>query len=492
MRPASVRDVAAAVGGRVSDPAPGGAASTDIRGVSIDSRSVAPGDLFVALAGTRVDGHDFVEDAFAHGAAAAMVASDRLPASAQTQTPAVPGPLVIVPDPGAALLSLAAAERATATATVVGITGSTGKTSTKDFAGAVLETTLRTVRSPASFNNEIGLPLTILSAPPDAQALVLEMGARGRGQIRALCDIARPTIGIVTNVGVAHMQLFGSQEAIRDAKAELPEALPDDGVAILNADDPVVRAFVRRTHARPVLFGLGDADVTAADVDVDPATGRASFTLRTPSGEGRVGLRAPGAHMVPNALAAAALGDAMGIPFDAIARALGRAALSAGRMEVLAAPMGVRVVNDAYNANPTSMAAALRAARAMAGAGRCVAVLGGMAELGPIGPAEHERVGELVVRLGVDDLVAVGSAAAVIAASAEREGMEPERIVRASGADEALDAVRSLLRPGDVVLVKASRVEGLDRLARALASEGANVSAGANGSARSAGAGAAR
>jgi UDP-N-acetylmuramoyl-tripeptide--D-alanyl-D-alanine ligase len=473
-------DVADAVGGRLIGPLAPGTGAGEVRGVSIDSRSVAPGDLFVALPGTRVDGHDFVEAAFAGGAAAAMVAADRMDALRNT-----PGTLVVVADPGAALLRLAAAERAGATATVVGITGSTGKTSTKDFAGAVLETTLRTVRSPASFNNEIGLPLTILSAPPDTQALVLEMGARGPGQIRALCDIARPSIGVVTNVGVAHMELFGSREAIRDAKAELPEALPARGVAILNADDPVVLAFAERTPARSVLFGLGDADVAATDVALDPATGCASFTLRTPSGEGRVGLRAPGAHMVPNALAAAAVGHAMGVPFEAIAGALGEAVVSAGRMEVLSAPMGVRVVNDAYNANPTSMAAALRAARAMAGAGRCIAVLGGMAELGAIGPAEHERVGELVVRLGVDDLVAVGPSAAVIAASAEREGMEPDHIVRASGADEALDAVRSLVRTGDLVLVKASRVDGLDRVARALASSAAN------GAARSAGTGAA-
>ncbi len=490
MRPASVRDVADVVGGRLvgTERAGGpqtGRAPAEVVGVSIDSRTVAPGDLFVALPGTRVDGHDFVDDAFDRGAAAAMVAADRLP-SVAAGAAGPSGPLVVVSDPGLALLRLAGAERATSTATVVGITGSTGKTSTKDFAGAVLETTLRTVRSPASFNNEIGLPLTILSAPPDTEALVLEMGARGPGQIRALCDVARPSIGIVTNVGVAHMELFGSPEAIRDAKAELPEALPGDGTAILNADDPVVRGFAARTRARCLLFGLGDADVTAADVHVDPATGRASFTLRTPAGEGHVGLRAPGAHMVPNALAAAALGHAMGVPFEGIAGALGAAALSAGRMEVLAAPMGVRVVNDAYNANPTSMSAALRAARAMAGAGRCIAVLGGMAELGDIGAVEHERVGELVVRLGIDELVAVGSAAALIAASAEREGMEPERILRASGAEDALEAVRSRVRPGDVVLVKASRVEGLDLVARALAS------ADPNGSARSAGAGAAR
>ena len=458
MRARTLSQVAAAVGGRVVEAD----AHAQVRAVSIDSRTSRPGDLFVALAGERTDGHGFVEAAFEAGASAAMVSTGR-------GGPTLHGPIVEVHDTGRALMVLASAERDDLTASVVGITGSTGKTCTKDFARAVLGSRMPVAASPASFNNEIGLPLTILSATTETRALVCEMGARGAGHIRALCEVARPQIGVVTNVGLAHIGLFGSREAIAEAKAELIEALPGDGVAVLCADDPVVTAYADRTRARVLLFGLdAHAEVRAQDVSIAGTSGLASFVLVTPGGDARVTLRVPGGHMVANALAAAAVGWTLGVDPDSAAQALSAATVSAGRMEVFETPDGTRVVDDSYNANPASMAAALEAARVMAGAGRFVAVLGWMAELGSASTREHERLGELVARLRVDALVAVGEAAAPIAEAALRAGMDPGRILTCADAARATEAALELARPGDLVLIKASRVAGLDRVARAL------------------------
>jgi UDP-N-acetylmuramoyl-tripeptide--D-alanyl-D-alanine ligase len=466
VRPRTLADVAGAVQGRILPPT---AAYALVTGVAIDSRAARPGDLFVALAGTSSDGHDHVDHAVRLGAAAALVRDDRAGTLSS-------GPLVVVPDPARALIALASEERNTLTARVVGITGSSGKTITKDFTSAVLARRYRVVSSPASFNNEIGLPLTILGAEPGTEALVCEMGSRGPGHIRLLCGIARPEIGVVTNVGVAHMELFGSPEVLREAKAELPEALPPDGVAVLNADDAVVRTFASRTPAKPVFFGTG-ADLAPEAIEVSRSTGRARFVLRTPEGSAPVELPAPGEHLVSDALAAAAVGWVLGVAVEDIAAGLAGAELSRGRMEVLETHQGLRVINDAYNANPASMAAGLKAARWMAGDGRFVAVLGQMAELGPIASREHERVGELLARLGVDGLVVVGPEARLIAVGAEREGVEPERIVVAGSVDEAVTAVRSLTGPGDLVLVKGSRVAGLERVAQGLAAIGDGTAA---------------
>jgi UDP-N-acetylmuramoyl-tripeptide--D-alanyl-D-alanine ligase len=264
------------------------------------------------------------------------------------------------------------------------------------------------------------------------------------------------------------MEMFGSPEAVADAKAELVEALPSDGVAVLNEDDPVVRGFAARTRASVLSFGTASgAEVRGEDLRLDPG-GRASFTLRGPGGSERVELAVPGEHMASNALAAAACGVALGLSEGECAAALKGARVSAWRMETFETDDGVIVINDAYNANPTSMAAALKAARWMAGRGRCVAVLGEMAELGTVADREHERVGELVARLRIDRLVTVGEGARRIAAGALREGVEPDRVMTVDGRQEALAAARESLGPGDVVLVKGSRVAGLERLAEAL------------------------
>lgn len=468
MRSLPVGEVARIVGGRLR---PGAEATTPVANVVVDSREAGPGTLFVALAGSR-DGHLFVEDALGRGATAALVATGwagRAATSSSGWETHRTGGVIEVEDPARALMTLASEERSGLAATVIGVTGSTGKTCTKDFIAAVLSTRFQVVASPASYNNEVGLPLTVVSADVRTEALVCEMGARGIGHLRLLCEIARPHVGVVTNVGVAHMELFGSVENIREAKAELVESLPGDGTAVLNADDPVVLGYAARTRARPLFFGR-DGDVRASDVSVDPSTGRASFRLTTPNGSGAVTLPVAGEHMVWNALAAGAVGHAMGLSADEVVTGLARARVQRGRMETSVAQAGFRVIDDTYNANPTSMAGALKAARGMAGEGRLIAVLGHMAELGPIAGDEHERLGELLARLGIHTLVSVGTQARGIAAGAVREGMEPERVLACEDADDAVAAVRRIARPGDLVLVKGSRVARLERVAQALRS----------------------
>jgi UDP-N-acetylmuramoyl-tripeptide--D-alanyl-D-alanine ligase len=361
---------------------------------------------------------------------------------------------------------------------VVALTGSAGKTSTKDLIAQLLRRHGPTVWTPGSLNNEIGLPLTAMSADETTRHLVLEMGARGKGHIRYLTDLTPPRVGLVLNVGTAHIGEFGGREAIAEAKGELVEALPaaaEGGIAVLNADDPLVRAMATRTKARTALFGeAADADVRAENVRLADG-GRPSFTLHTPTGCSEVTMRLYGEHHVSNALAAAAVAHELGMSVDEIAVALSEAGqLSRWRMEVTERADGVTVVNDAYNANPESMRAALRALVAMGKAGeaeggRTWAVLGPMAELGEESLAEHDAVGRLAVRLNVSKLVAVGGQeAAWLDMGAKNEGSWGEESVHVSDVRAAVDLLRSELRPGDVVLVKASRSVGLERVAQAL------------------------
>ncbi|MFI1967732.1 UDP-N-acetylmuramoyl-tripeptide--D-alanyl-D-alanine ligase [Streptomyces cinnamoneus] len=460
----SLADVAAIVGGQQHDiPDPG---LTVTGPVVIDSREVRPGSLFAAFAGEHVDGHDFAERAVAAGAAAVLASRP------------VGVPAVVVDDVVAALGKLARAVVERLGTTVVALTGSAGKTSTKDLVAQLLTGIGPTVWTPGSLNNEIGLPLTALRADAGTRHLVLEMGARGIGHIRYLTELTPPRIGVVLNVGTAHLGEFGGREQIAQAKGELVESLPgeaDGGIAVLNADDPLVRAMSARTKARTVLFGeAADAHVRAEDVRLD-ALGRPSFTLHTPTGCGNVTMRLYGEHHVSNALAAAAVAHELGMPVSEIASALsGAGQLSRWRMEVTERADGVTIVNDAYNANPESMRAALRALVAMGEAaqargGRTWAVLGRMAELGEESLAEHDAVGRLAVRLNVSKLVAVGGReAAWLRMGAYNEGSWGEESVHVSDAQAAVDLLRSELRPGDVVLVKASRSVGLERVAEQL------------------------
>jgi len=454
MRPTTVGAIAAAVGGAVRD-----GAETAIASVATDSRAVRPDGLFVALAGDRLDGHDYVQDALERGAAAVLVRAG-FPVDA---------PAVHVRDTGRALLDLGAVERRGFDGTVVAITGANGKTSTKDMTGAVIGGRHRTHVSPSSFNNEVGLPMTLLGAPPDTEVIVAELGARHLGDARELCDVALPQIAVVTNVGLAHLEVFGSWEAIVEASAEPVDALPAEGVAVLSADDPVVASYAERTPARVVMFGrTAEADVRADGVALD-RDGTASFDLHHRDARARVRLGVPGEHMVSNALAAAAVGLELEVPLDEAASALAEARITRWRMQTAGTPSGVRVVNDAYNANPESVAAALKTARWMAVHGRVIAVLGQMAELGPIAATEHERVGELAARLPVDRLLAIGPDAKAIVVAAVREGVEPDAAVAYDDLDAALADVVAHAAPGDVVVVKGSRVAGLEVLGERLA-----------------------
>ena len=444
-------EIAAAVGGELD--------GNDVLASSVttDSRLAEPGALFVALRGEHADGHDFVADAHARGAVGAIV--ERLAG----------GTTVTVPDTGRALLDLGADERTRMSGTVViGITGANGKTSTKDLAGALLGTRFRTHASPASFNNEIGLPMTLLGAAEGTEVVVAEMGARRAGDITLLCEVARPDVVVVTNVGVAHMEIFGSWDEIVRAGAEPVGWLGSKGVAIVNADDPVVRGYAARTSAHVVTFGVdAGAQVRAEDVTLGPDA-RASFELVHGSDREPLELAVPGEHMVANALAAAACGLVRGMTVAECATALKGARISAMRMETFTTPTGVLVLNDAYNANPESMAAGLKTARRMATGRRLVAVLGHMAELGPIAFREHEKIGELVVRIGTDRLITVGQEARAIARAAVREGQLPEDTATYDDPAEAAADVRSWAGRGDVVLLKGSRVIALERVAEAL------------------------
>ncbi|MBY6362371.1 UDP-N-acetylmuramoyl-tripeptide--D-alanyl-D-alanine ligase [Rhodococcoides corynebacterioides] len=492
MRALSIGEIAEIVGGTLHDvPDP------DVRvtgTVEFDSRKVTPGGVFLALPGERVDGHDHAADAVAAGAVVVLATRPvGVPAVVVEPTPRPDLPAYDPAGAGPAVLTaLAALASASVTGliddglTVVGITGSSGKTSTKDLIRAVLERAGTVVAPPGSFNNELGHPWTVLRADETTRFLVLELSARGRGHIAQLARIAPPRIGVELNVGTAHLGEFGSRENIAEAKSELVQALPaaaDGGVAVLNADDRLVAAMAEKTAARVVSYGHGgSADVRATDVVLD-AEARASFTLHTASGSAPVALQVHGEHQVSNALSAAAVGLECGMAVDDIAAALGDArAASERRMDVRTRPDGVTVINDSYNANPDSVRAALKALVTMARADRSSArrswaVLGEMAELGEDSVIEHDRIGRLAVRLAVDKLVVVGTGRPShgMHQGAVMEGSWGDESVLVPDAEAAVALLREQVAPGDLVLVKASQSVRLWTVAEAvLAEQGEN------------------
>ncbi len=461
MIPMSLPEIAAVVGGAVHDDT-----GVTVTGPAFhDSRHGEPGGLFVAVAGEHVDGHDYAAGAVDSGAAAVLA-----------QRP-VGRPAVVVADPYAALAALAShVVRALPGLQVVGITGSQGKTSTKDLLAQVLATAGNTVATHGSFNNELGLPLTVLRAEPDTRFLVLEMGARHRGNIRELCEIARPGVALVLNVGKAHIGEFGGQHVIAETKGELVESLPEGGTAVLNLDDPLVAAMAERTSADVRTYGEdASADVRIVELALDDA-GCPIFELATGSGSARIALQLLGEHQAGNAAAAAAVALTLGMDLDSVATALNSASnASRWRMEHRERDDGVLVINDAYNANPDSMRAALKTLAAIArgrGPGtRSVAVLGEMRELGESSREEHDAVGRLAVRLDISQLVVVGEPARPIHLGACLEGSWGEESVFVPDNDAALAWLHGHLQPGDVVLVKASRAAALERVAEALLEE---------------------
>jgi UDP-N-acetylmuramoyl-tripeptide--D-alanyl-D-alanine ligase len=425
-------DLAAAVGGHLEGP------DVVVDGAAIDSRALRAGQLFVPVVAER-DGHDFIPAALAAGATAYLTTGVRHGATA-----------VVVEDTVVALQAAGRHARAQLPAPVVGVTGSVGKTSVKDLLAAALGSWFRTTASERSFNNELGVPLTLLGAPDGTEAVVVEMGARGVGHIAELCAIASPTIGIVTRVAAVHTEVFGHIDEVARTKGELVESLPFSGTAVLNADDDRVAAMAGRTTAAVLTYG-STGEVRALDLTLDDAL-CPRFRLVTPWGEADVALAVRGLHQADNALAAAAAALAAGVDLAAVAMGLGAAELSPWRMDLRTTPSGARVLNDAYNANPTSVVAALDSLAALPAARR-IAVLGVMAELGPDEADHHADVVAHAHRLGIE----------VIALGTELYGSD-----RAVDDVEAAVAAVGDLGPDDAVLVKGSRVAGLERLAERL------------------------
>ncbi|AEV82655.1 UDP-N-acetylmuramoyl-tripeptide--D-alanyl-D-alanine ligase [Actinoplanes sp. SE50] len=449
MIPMTLAEIAAVTGGHLVNS---DGSETVTGGVEYDSRRVGPGGLFVAFAGEKADGHDFGPKVVAAGAAGVL----------GTRDAGAPG--VVVEDQLAALAKLAhEVLTRLPELTVVGLTGSSGKTTTKDYLGQLLSRLGPTVAPAGSLNNELGFPYTVLQAGRETRFLVLEMGARGIGHIRYLTGIARPSIGLVLNVGAAHLGEFGSIEGTARAKGELVEALPADGVAVLNADDPLVAAMASRTGARVLRVGeAADADLRATGVTVDSA-GRASYVLHHGLEVRNVRLGVAGRHQVANSLAAAAAALTAGMPLDDLATALGEVGIVSGRrMDVIERPDGVTVVDDSYNANPSSTAAALHALAAMGAGKRTTAVLGYMAELGEHEVSGHAEVGRLAAELGVDRLIAVAdNARPILDGAAAAPGWRGTALFAADQA-AAIEILQSDLRADDVVLVKGSRYRTWD------------------------------
>jgi UDP-N-acetylmuramoyl-tripeptide--D-alanyl-D-alanine ligase len=506
----TVAQIAEIVGGTLADISARDAAALHVTGtVEFDSRAIGPGGLFLALPGARSDGHDHAASAVAAGAVAVLAARPvGVPAivvapAGERGDGGLAGVLEHDTDGSGAAVLAALARLATAVAdelvagglTIVGITGSSGKTSTKDLVAAVLAPLGEVVAPPGSFNNELGHPWTVLRATRSTDYLVLELSARHPGNIAALAAVARPAIGVVLNVGTAHLGEFGSREAIARTKAELPQSVPASGVVILNVDDPAVAAMAAQTAARVVRVSrAGGAperaheapDIWAGDASLDELA-RPRFTMHAGGGQTQVRLGVYGDHQITNALCAGAVALECGAGLAQVAAALsGGGPVSPHRMHVVNRTDGVTVIDDAYNANPDSMRAGLQALAWIARGGdrgdarRSWAVLGEMAELGQDAIAEHDRIGRLAVRLDVTRLVVVGNGRPMSAmhGGAVMEGAwgswsaAADRVaVRVPDADAALALLRAELGPGDVVLVKASNAAGLGALADALAAD---------------------
>ncbi len=460
----SVGDVVRWTGGSLV----GGGETVALCGVSIDSRAVARGELFHAIAGPNHDGHDFLTEAIARGAAALIVERGR-PLPAPLAVPAV-----AVGDTTRALGALAAGHRSQFDGPVVAITGSNGKTTTKEMCAAILSVAAPCHRTPGNLNNQYGLPLTLLGRGEADRALVVELGMNQRGEIARLVEIAKPTVGVITNIGTAHIEFLGSREEIAREKGDLIEHLPAEGTAVLNADDPLALAQRGRTRASVISFGTAiDADVRGGDIEWSDDRGY-RFELETPRGRGTIEVKGLGPTTVHNALAAAAAALAAGASIADIAKGLADYRGIQGRLERRELRDGITLIDDTYNANPQSMEAALHLLAERKGARRAVAVVGDMGELGETAEAAHAEVGRLAASLGIDLLIALGARAKTVTAGAIDAGMDPARAVAAGDHADAGARAREFLAAGDTVLVKGSRAMRMERVVEAIAPERAN------------------
>lgn len=428
-----------------------------VTNVVVDSHDVTSGSLYVAIVGERVDGHDFAAMAIDKGAV--VILAER----------PLDVPCIVVPDSVRALGELASHARDQLGCTVIAITGSSGKTSTKDLLANVLGRFGETVAPPGSFNTEVGVPLTMLRADESTRYLVLEMGMRGIGHIEYLCKLSKPSIGVLLNIGSAHMGMLGSIESLAQAKSEVIAGLPTDGVAILNGDDQLVMQQESKTSARIVRFGqAANATVRATNVTLDQMA-RPTFILNYSGNQAEVSLLTHGEHFVSNALAVAAVALELGIELDDVAAALSDATIpSKWRMEVEQTSSGMTIINDAYNANPESMSAALQTLEVMGATHATWAVLGEMLELGDDSQGAHEAVGRQVADLGITSLLCVGDGAEPIYQAAIAAGFPTQQAHFSKDCDDAIAVLHEELRSGDIVLIKASRGIGLERVAAAL------------------------
>lgn len=464
MRNVSLKQVADATGGTLA----GEWARLGVSSVGTDTRALSHKDLFVALSGPNFDANGFLDDAVKAGARAAVVSS-RSPLARDFHERNPEFPIVMVKDTERALGDLAAFVRKGLELTAIGITGTTGKTCTKDYLAAIMSVEKNTISTPGSYNNEVGLPLTIFEARKKDQVLVAEMGARRAGDIKRLAEIVMPRAGIITNVGPGHLELFKTLETVARTKAELARCLPEDGDLLLNASDPWTKKIARESRARVTRYGRGRGTAYRAErVSLD-SMARPSFELQGPGFEVEVRLPAVGRHQVENAVAAAACAHVLGVEPESIRTGLESATLSRWRTECIECEAGYLVINDAYNANPHSMEAALRTLAEAAGRRRTIAVLGGMEELGAQSAEFHEQVGMKAAELDIDVLVTVGRKARLIATGAARGGHPKGSVFRCEDVGEAMDLLACIVEPGDVILVKASRVMGLETMPERIA-----------------------
>ncbi|MGA6827969.1 UDP-N-acetylmuramoyl-tripeptide--D-alanyl-D-alanine ligase [Nitrospira sp. NS4] len=441
-----------------------------VRRLNMDSRTIRSGDLFVAIKGDRFDGHDYIAMALSRGAVGAIVHDAYVVPQAILKTGGKSSPFILgVRDPLFAYQQLATHHRCRFDIPLVAVTGSNGKTTTKEMVASVLGQRWRVLKTEGNLNNRIGVPQTLFRLTARHEAAVIEMGVDNVGQTTRLCEIARPTIGIITNIGPDHLEFFGSMEGSAQGKAELLDLLPPGGAAILNADDPYFDYLAARARCRVVSFGYSPkADVQAVQEKSDGKDGTI-FRLLLP-GKVRhtiVRMKVQGSHNVTNALAAAAVGTVLGISGAVIAQGLSRFRPAAMRSQVVMSH-GVRIINDCYNANPASMKAAVQLL-AQSGAGRkTIAVLGDMLELGPNAARMHEEVGAFIAQQGIAQLIACGSLGQGLAEGARRAGMNPGAVLEVADAAAAATAVKAMVAQGDVVLVKASRGMKMEQVVSAL------------------------
>jgi UDP-N-acetylmuramoyl-tripeptide--D-alanyl-D-alanine ligase len=461
--PFSLAELAKWTEGRIA----AGDASHALAGVGINTATLGRGELFVAIRGERHDAHDFIPQALEAGAGGLLVERGWL----EKNEPGAPIATVCVDDTTCALGALAAGHRKGFTGPLIAITGSNGKTTTKEMCHAILSVQGPCLKNLGNLNNEFGLPLTLLGREPEHRTAVVELGMNHRGEIARLAAIAQAGVGVITNVGTAHIEFLGSQDEIALEKGDLVAALPADGTAVLNADDPRVAAQAKRVRGRVLLYGsANDADVRAEDIRF-VSGGAFAFELLTPAGRVPVEIRGLAETTVINALAAAGAAIAAGVSLDDVAEGLGRHDHVPGRMACRALPGGAQIIDDTYNANPQSMQNALETLARLKGAGQGIAVLGDMGELGETAEPAHREAGRQAAELGIDRLFTLGQRAGLLAAGAIEAGMDESRVEIGESHEQVAARIGEILEPTDWVLVKGSRAMRMEQVVDALAPE---------------------